>query len=31
MCTKNYETYKDIFGNNFALVANTLEDKIGKI
>ncbi len=29
--TKNYETYKDMFGNNFALVANTLEDKIGNI
>ena len=25
--TKNYETYKDMFGNNFALVANTLEDE----
>ena len=25
--TKNYEPYKDLFGNNFVSVANTLEDK----
>ena len=29
--TKNYEPYKDMFGNNFALVANTLEDKMDNI
>ena len=29
--TKNYEPYKDMFGNNFALVANTLEDKMDDI
>ena len=29
--TKNYEPYKDMFGNNFALVANTLEDKMGNV
>ena len=25
--TKNYEPYKDLFGNNFVSVANTLEDE----
>jgi len=25
--TKNYDTYKDMFGNNFVSVANTLEDE----
>ena len=25
--TKNFETYKDLFGNNFVSVANTLEDE----
>ncbi len=29
--TKNYEPYKDMFDNNFALVANTLEDKMDDI
>ncbi len=29
--TKNYEPYKDMFGNNFALVANTLEDKMDNV
>ena len=29
--TKNYEPYKNMFGNNFALVANTLEDKMDDI
>jgi len=29
--TKNYETYKDMFGNNFVLVANTLEDKMDNV
>jgi adenylate kinase family enzyme len=29
--TKNYEPYKDMFGNNFVLVANTLEDKMDNI
>jgi len=29
--TKNYEPYKDMFGNNFALVANTIEDKMDDI
>ena len=29
--TKNYEPYKDMFGNNFTLVANTLEDKMGNV
>jgi hypothetical protein len=29
--TKNYEPYKDMFGNNFALVANTLENKMDNI
>ena len=29
--TKNYESYKDMFGGNFALVANTLEDKMDDI
>ena len=26
--SKNYEAYKNLFGNNFVLVANTLEDKM---
>ena len=25
--TKNYDTYKSLFGNNFVSVANTLEDE----
>ena len=25
--TKNYDTYKNLFGNNFVSVANTLEDE----
>ena len=30
--TKNYDTYKDMFGNNFVSVANTLEDeKLGDL
>ena len=30
--TKNFETYKDLFGNNFVSVANTLEDeKLSKV
>ena len=29
--TKNYESYKDMFGNNFVLVANTLEDKMDNV
>ena len=29
--TKNYEPYSDMFGNNFALVANTLEDKMDNV
>ena len=30
--TKNYETYKNMFGNNFVSVANTLEDeKLGDL
>ena len=29
--TKNYEPYKDMFGDNFALVANTLEDKMDNV
>ena len=29
--TKNYEPYKDMFGNNFTLVANTLEDKMDNV
>jgi adenylate kinase family enzyme len=29
--TKNYEPYKEIFGNNFALVSNTLDDGLANV